>query len=170
MYEKKYMLEALKEAKKAKKGGEIPVGAVIVKDDKIIARGHNLTETKKDITAHAEIIAIRKASKLLGESLGWRRLSGCEMYVTMEPCAMCAGALVWARIEKLYIGVMDEKAGACGSVYNIVQDSRLNHQMEVIETEAGTVKDECGQIVKEFFRELREEQKKSKKKLEDGDL
>lgn len=161
------MLEALKEAEKGKKCGEIPVGAVIVKDGQIIARGHNLTETNKDITAHAEIIAIRQASKLLGENLGWRRLSGCEMYVTMEPCSMCAGALVWARIEKLYIGVMDEKAGACGSVYNIVQDSRLNHQIEVIPIEEGPIKEKCGQIVKDFFRELRKKQKKSKEKSEE---
>ena len=101
------MKEALKEAQKAAEMGEIPVGAVIVKDGEIISRGHNLTETTKDPTAHAEIIAIREASKVLG---GWR-LIGCDMYVTMEPCSMCAGALVWSRIEHLYIGADDPKTG-----------------------------------------------------------
>ena len=110
------MSEALKEAEKASALGEIPIGAVIVKDGQIIGRGHNLPETEKDPTAHAEILAIREAAKALG---GWR-LTGCQMYVTLEPCSMCAGAIVWARIEKLYIGAMEPKSGACGSLYNIV--------------------------------------------------
>ena len=127
------MKEALKEAQKAAEMGEIPVGAVIVKDGEIISRGHNLTETTKDPTAHAEMIAIREASKVLG---GWR-LIGCDMYVTMEPCSMCAGALVWSRIEHLYIGADDPKRGACGIglqyrfFFGGSQDERLNHQIAV---------------------------------------
>lgn len=147
------MKEALKEAQKAAEMGEIPVGAVIVKDGEIISRGHNLTETTKDSTAHAEIIAIREASKVLG---GWR-LIGCDMYVTMEPCSMCAGALVWSRIEHLYIGADDPKTGACGSVFNIVQDDRLNHQIAV---DRGIMAEESSQLVREFFRNLRNKRKK----------
>lgn len=143
-----YMKEALREARSAAQLGEIPIGAVIVKDDEIIARGHNMTETAKDPTAHAEMIAIKEASGKLG---GWR-LSGCDMYVTCEPCTMCAGALVWSRIERLYIGTMDPKAGACGSVYNIVQDERLNHSVEI---ETGIMEEECSSIIKEFFAGLR---------------
>lgn len=153
------MLEALKEAEKAKALGEIPIGCVIEKDGSIIGRGHNLTETEKDPTAHAEIVAIRQAAKLLGESLGWRRLTGCNMYVTVEPCSMCAGAIVWARIKKLYIGVMDPKAGGCGSVFNIVQEQKLNHYVEIIHEEEGPVKEKCGEIVKNFFKKLRTEGK-----------
>ncbi|MDY6038415.1 MAG: tRNA adenosine(34) deaminase TadA [Eubacterium sp.] len=144
----KYMKEALKEAKKAAEMGEIPVGAVIVKDGEIIARGHNLTETSKDPTAHAEMIAIREAAKFLG---GWR-LIGCDMYVSMEPCSMCAGALVWSRIRRLYIGADDEKSGACGSVFNIVEDNRLNHRLVV---ERGIMAEESSQLVREFFRSIR---------------
>lgn len=147
------MKEALKEAQKAAEMGEIPVGAVIVKDGEIISRGHNLTETTNDPTAHAEIIAIREASKVLG---GWR-LIGCDMYVTMEPCSMCAGALVWSRIEHLYIGADDPKTGACGSVFNIVQDERLNHQIAV---DRGIMAEESSQLVREFFRNLRNKRKK----------
>ena len=148
------MLEALAEAEKAAKKGEIPVGAVIVKDGEIIGRGHNSTETDRDTTAHAEMVAIRQASKYLGETLGWRRLTGCDMYVTMEPCAMCAGAIVWARIENLYIGTMDPKAGACGSVFNIVQEQKLNHYVEIIQIEDGPIKEECQEIIRRFFRKL----------------
>ncbi|MBF1171874.1 MAG: nucleoside deaminase [[Eubacterium] sulci] len=147
------MKEAIKEAQKAAEMGEIPVGAVIVKDGEIISRGHNLTETTNDPTAHAEIIAIREASKVLG---GWR-LIGCDMYVTMEPCSMCAGALVWSRIEHLYIGADDPKTGACGSVFNIVQDDRLNHQIAV---DRGIMAEESSQLVREFFRNLRNKRKK----------
>lgn len=156
------MLEALKEAEKARDKGEIPIGAVIVKDGEIIGRGHNLTETEKDPTAHAEIVAIRQAGKMLGETLGWRRLSGCSMYVTVEPCSMCAGAIVWARIEKLIIGTMDPKAGGCGSVFNIVQEQKLNHQVEVFEIEEGSTKTRCQEIVRDFFRELRNLKKNTK--------
>ena len=156
------MLEALKEAEKAREKGEIPIGAVIVKDGEIIGRGHNLTETEKDPTAHAEIVARRQAGRKLGETLGWRRLTGCSMYVTVEPCSMCAGAIVWARIEKLYIGTMDPKAGGCGSVFNIVQEQKLNHQVEVFEIEEGSTKTRCQEIVRDFFRELRDLKKNTK--------
>ena len=144
------MSEALNEAEKASALGEIPIGAVIVKDGQIIGRGHNLPETEKDPTAHAEILAIREAAKALG---GWR-LTGCQMYVTLEPCSMCAGAIVWARIEKLYIGAMEPKSGACGSLYNIVQDQRLNHYVEV---ETGLMEEQCRHILTSFFRRRREE-------------
>ena len=146
---KKYMVEALKEAEIAASEGEVPVGAVIVRDGEIIARAHNMTEQTKDPTAHAEMLAIRQASQRLG---GWR-LPGCHMYVTAEPCSMCAGAIVWARIEKLVIGTMDPKAGACGSVFNIPQDRRLNHFVEI---ETGLMREECSRILKDFFSRLRE--------------
>ena len=149
---KKYMVEALNEAKKAAEMGEVPIGAVIVRDGEIIARGHNMTETLKDPTAHAEMLAIRQASAKLG---GWR-LTGCSMYVTAEPCSMCAGAIVWSRIEKLIIGTMDPKAGACGSVFNIPQDERLNHFVEI---ETGMMKEQCSLIMKDFFRKLRSNNK-----------
>lgn len=151
----RFMLEALNEAKKAMEIGEIPIGAVIEKDGAIIGRGHNLTETSKDPTAHGEMIAIRQAAASLG---GWR-LSGCTMYVTCEPCTMCAGALVWSRIENLYIGTMDPKAGACGSVYNVVCDSRLNHHINV---KSGIMEEECSQIIKAFFLQLRNRNKRNK--------
>ena len=144
----KYMEEALQEAKKAAAMGEIPVGAVIVKDGEIISRGHNRTETDKDPTAHAEMIAIRGAAKALG---GWR-LPGCTLYVTLEPCSMCAGAIVWARIERLVIGTMDPKGGACGSVFNIVQEPKLNHHVEV---ETGCMQETCSDLMKSFFKDLR---------------
>lgn len=146
--DERFMREALKEAGKAFALGEVPVGCVIVKDGEIIARGHNLTETEKDPTVHAEMNAIREAAEKLG---GWR-LPGCSVYVTCEPCSMCAGAMVWARIENLYIGADDPKAGACGSVLNVAGCSMLNHRIHI---ERGILKDECGQIMKDFFRKLR---------------
>ena len=147
-----FMREALKEAKKAYKKLEIPVGAVIVKDGEIIARAHNIKEEKKDTTKHAEILAIQKASKKLET---WR-LNDCEMYVTLEPCPMCAGALIQSRIKKVYIGTMDEKTGACGSVLNLLEDFKFNHKVEV---ERGILKEECEKILKEFFIKLREYKK-----------
>ena len=144
----KFMKEALKEAKKAYEKLEVPVGAVIVKDGKIIARGHNLKETKKDTTRHAEIIAIEKASKKLG---AWRLLD-CEIYVTLEPCSMCAGAMINSRIKKLYIGALDEKTGAVGSVLNLLEDYKFNHNIEV---EKGILKEDCEKILKDFFKDLR---------------
>ena len=143
-----YMKQAIKEAEKAYKKLEVPVGAVIVKDGKIIARGHNQKETKTDTTKHAEILAIQKASKKLKS---WR-LIDCEMYVTLEPCTMCAGAMINSRIKKVYIGAMDEKTGAVGSVLNLFEDYTFNHQ---VESEIGILKEECENILKHFFKELR---------------
>ena len=143
-----YMQAALSEAQKAFDMGEVPVGAVIVKDGRIVGRGCNSNETSKDPTCHAEITAIREACRVLG---GWR-LPGCSMFVTTEPCSMCAGAIVLARIERLYIGTADPKTGACGSLFNIVNDQRLNHQVAV---EYGLLQKECSEMLKRFFRELR---------------
>ena len=145
----KFMKEALKEAKRSYQKDEIPVGAVIVKEGKIIARGHNIKETKTDPTKHAEIIAIQKASKKLQT---WR-LSGCTMYVTLEPCSMCAGSLIQARIDKVVIGKMEEKTGACGSVLNLLSDYKFNHTVQV---ETGIMQEECKKILQQFFKELRE--------------
>jgi len=142
------MSEAIAEARKAEEKGEVPVGAVVEKAGEIVGRGHNLTETLKDPTAHAEILAIRDAAKTLG---GWR-LSGCSVYVTCEPCAMCAGAMVLARVKKAYIGAPDPKSGACGSVFNIAQEQRLNHYIEI---ETGVMRLECSQMMKGFFKKLR---------------
>ena len=149
----KFMKEALKEAQKAYDKNEIPVGAVIVKDNKIIARAHNIKEEKNDTTKHAEILAIQKASKKL-ES--WRLLN-CEMYVTLEPCSMCAGALIQARLKKVNIGTMDAKTGACGSVLNLLEDYQFNHNVEI---EKGIMKEECENILKKFIKRLREEKLK----------
>lgn len=146
--EEKFMKEALKEAKKAYDKLEVPVGAVIVKDGKIIARAHNLKETKFDTTKHAEILAIQKASKKLKS---WR-LIDCEMYVTLEPCSMCAGALINSRIKKIYIGANDEKTGAVGSVFNLLEDYTFNHKVQI---EKGILKQECERILKDFFKEIR---------------
>ena len=146
--EEKFMKEALKEAKKAYDRLEVPVGAVIVKDGKVIARAHNLKETKFDTTKHAEILAIQKASKKLNS---WR-LIDCEMYVTLEPCSMCAGALINSRIKKVYIGASDQKTGAVGSVFNLLEDYTFNHKVEY---KKGVLQDECESILKEFFKELR---------------
>ena len=155
--QEKFMKEALKEAKKAFEKGEIPVGAVIVKDNKIIARAHNLKESKTNAVSHAEILAIQKASKKLNS---WRLLD-CKMYVTLEPCSMCAGALINARIKKLYIGTEDEKTGACGSKLNLLEDYEFNHKVEV---EKYILKESSEKILKDFFKELRERKKIGKNK------
>ena len=152
MLKEKFMQEALKEAKKATKKLEVPVGCVIVKDEKIIARAHNQKETKTDTTKHAEILAIQKASKKLE---AWRLLD-CEMYVTLEPCSMCAGAIIQSRIKKVYIGAMDEKTGACGSVLNLLQDYPFNHKVEI---ETGIERESCERELKEFFKQLRKMKK-----------
>ncbi len=144
----KFMMEALKEAKKAYDKLEVPVGAVIVKEGKIIARAHNLKETKTDTTKHAEILAIQKASRKLKS---WRLLD-CDMYVTLEPCSMCAGAMINSRIRKIYIGTQDAKTGAVGSVFNLFNDYTFNHK---VEAETGILKDECESILQQFFKELR---------------
>lgn len=147
--QEKFMKEALKQAQKAYEKEEIPVGAVIVKNHKIIARAYNEKEDKLDTTKHAEILAIQKASKKLN---AWR-LTDCEMYVTLEPCSMCAGALIQSRIKKVYIGTMDKKTGACGSVLNLLADYTFNHKVEV---ETGIMQQECEKILKDFFKELRD--------------
>lgn len=143
-----YMKQAIKEAEKAYSKLEVPVGAVIVKDGKIIARAYNQKESKTDTTKHAEILAIQKASKKLKS---WR-LIDCEMYVTLEPCTMCAGAIIHSRIKKVYIGAMDEKTGAVGSVLNLFEDYKFNHKPEV---EKGILKEDCESLLKQFFKKLR---------------
>ena len=140
---------ALEQARKAYSMGEVPVGAVIIKDGAVIGRGHNLKETLKDPTAHAEILAIREAAR---HEAGWRILDA-TMYVTLEPCPMCAGAIVMARIPRLVIGTMDPRTGACGSLWNIVSDQRLNHRVERI---AGIKERECRKLLEDFFSELRQ--------------
>lgn len=146
------MRAALREARKANEKGEIPVGAVVVKDGKIIARGYNKKEERGCAVEHAEIVAIRKACKKLGD---WR-LNDCDLYVTLEPCAMCAGALVNSRIRKVFYGTPDVRFGACGSVYNIHSDGLLNHSFEAA---SGLCKDECLGILQEFFKKLRDKPK-----------
>ncbi len=146
--EKFFMKEALAEAQKAFALKEVPIGAVVVKERCIVGRGYNLRETLKDPTAHAEIIAIREASQTLG---GWR-LMDCDLYVTIEPCPMCAGAIMLSRINRLIIGAMDPKGGAAGSLLNIPDDDRFNHKTEII---TRVLEEECSQIMKKFFRELR---------------
>ena len=142
------MKEALAEARLALNMGEVPIGAVIEKDGVIVGRGHNRTESSKDPTAHAEILAIRDAAKTLG---GWRLL-GCTLYVTTEPCSMCAGAIVLARLAKVVIGTKDPKAGACGSVLDIPGNPSLNHHPQM---EIGVMEDECRTIMQDFFIKLR---------------
>ena len=148
MEPEKFMKEALKEAKKAYEKEEVPIGAVIVKDGKVIARAYNLKEIKKDTTEHAEIRAIKKASKKLG---AWR-LSECEMYTTLEPCPMCAGAIIQARLKKIYIGAMDEKTGACGSKLNLLQDFNFDTKVDM---ESGILENECRELLQKFFVALR---------------
>ena len=144
----KYMKEALKEAQKAYKKLEVPVGAIIVKDGRIVARAHNLKETKNNTTKHAEILAIEKASKKLGN---WR-LIDCEMYVTLEPCPMCAGAIVNARIKKVNIGKKKKKTGACGSKLNLLQDFNFDTKVDM---ESGILENECRELLQKFFVALR---------------
>ena len=144
-----YMRQALKEANKARSKNETPVGAVIVWNGKIIGRGHNEKELKNDSTLHAEMTAIKKASKKLGS---WR-LNDCDLYVTLEPCAMCAGAMVQSRIRRVHIGTSDPKAGAAGSVINLLQVDKFNHKVDIT---YGLLEDECSGILKDFFQKLRE--------------
>lgn len=146
-----FLKEALKEAEKAYKKGEIPVGAVIVVDGNIIARAHNQKEITFDPTAHAEVLAIREASKILG---AWR-LTEASLYVTKEPCIMCSGAIVNARIKRVVYGCDDPKAGGAVSLYRILQDRRLNHRVEL---KTGVLEEECRKILQDFFKELRKSQ------------
>ena len=142
----------MKQAKKAYDKLETPIGCVIVREDKIIARGYNKRNMKKNTLAHAEILAINKASKVLGD---WR-LEDCTMYVTLEPCPMCAGAIVQARIPRVVIGSMNPKAGCAGSVLNLLQQDGLNHQVEITK---GVLAEECSGLMTSFFRELRKKKK-----------
>ena len=151
--EEKYMKEAIKQAKKAYAIDETPIGCVIVYEDKIIARGYNRRNTDKSTLAHAEITAIKKACKKLGD---WR-LEGCTLYVTLEPCPMCAGAIVQSRIDRVVVGSMNPKAGCAGSVLNILQTEGFNHQTELI---TGILREECSQLMTGFFKELRMRKKK----------
>ena len=153
--EEHYMKEAIRQAKKAAALKEVPIGCVIVYDGKIIARGYNRRTVDKNVLAHAEIIAMRKACRILGD---WR-LEGCTMYVTLEPCPMCAGAIVQARIPKVVIGCMNPKAGCAGSVLDMLHEDGFNHQ---VETEVGLLGEECSQMLKDFFKALREEGKRKK--------
>ena len=147
-----FMKQAVKQAKKAYDKMETPIGCVIVHEDKIIARGYNKRNMKKNTLAHAEILAINKASKVLGD---WR-LEDCTMYVTLEPCPMCAGAIVQARIPRVVIGSMNPKAGCAGSVLNLLQQDGLNHQVEITK---GVLAEECSGLMTSFFRELRKKKK-----------
>lgn len=150
--DERYMKEAIKQAKKAYALDEVPIGCVIVQDNKIIARGYNRRNTDKNALAHAEISAIKKASKKNGD---WR-LEDCTMYVTLEPCQMCAGAIVQSRMKKVVIGAMNPKAGCAGSVINILQMKQFNHQAEM---ENGILEKECADMLSTFFKELREKKK-----------
>ncbi|MBN6187349.1 tRNA adenosine(34) deaminase TadA [Aneurinibacillus sp. BA2021] len=147
-----YMGLAMEEARKAGALGEVPIGAVIVRDGQVVGRGYNLRETKKDPLAHAELIAIKEASEALG---GWR-LIGAALYVTLEPCPMCAGAIVQARIPRVVYGAVDPKAGCAGTLMNLLQEERFNHQVETIQ---GVREQECGALLTDFFRALRKKRK-----------
>lgn len=151
----KYMKEAVRQAKKAWALDEVPIGCVIVYEDRIIARGYNRRNTDKNTLAHAELLAIRKASRKLGD---WR-LEDCTMYVTLEPCQMCAGALVQSRISTVVIGSMNPKAGCCGSVLNLLQMGQFNHQVEIVR---GVLEETCSEMLSRFFKELREKKKMKK--------
>jgi tRNA(adenine34) deaminase len=153
--DEKYMRAALREAKKAYKLDEVPIGCVIVQNDKIIARGYNRRNTDKNTLAHAEVAAIKKASKKTGD---WR-LEDCTMYVTLEPCQMCAGAIVQSRLAKVVIGSMNPKAGCAGSVINLLQMKQFNHQVEMV---TGVLEEECSSMLSGFFQELREKKKQAK--------
>ncbi|OGX08863.1 MAG: tRNA-specific adenosine deaminase [Omnitrophica WOR_2 bacterium GWA2_47_8] len=153
--DKTFMLEALKQAQSAAKADEVPIGAVITHKNKIIAKAHNQVEMLKDPTAHAEMIAITQATSMLGTK--W--LDGCCLYVTIEPCSMCAGALVLARIKRICFAAADPKTGACGSVFNIARSNKLNHNIEI---KKGTLEQECGELVSLFFKEKRKKESSRK--------
>lgn len=152
--DEKYMREAMKQARKAAAIDEVPIGCVIVHDGRIIGRGYNRRNIDKSSLAHAEMIAIKKAGKVIGD---WR-LEDCTLYVTLEPCQMCAGAIVQARIPRVVIGSMNPKAGCCGSVLNILQVDRFNHQVEM---ETGVLGEECSEMLSGYFRELRVRKKET---------
>ena len=154
--DKFFMKEAIKLAEEAQIENEVPIGAVIVKDGEIIARAHNLRETNQSATAHAEILAIQKAC----EKLGTWRLEGTSLYVTLEPCPMCAGAILMSRVDRVVYGASDPKAGCAGTFMNLLDDSRFNHQCEVVK---GICESECGHLLTTFFRDLREKKKIAKR-------
>ena len=147
--DEKFMKQALIEAQKAKQCDEVPIGAVIVKDGKVIARGHNTRQKTQNAINHAEIIAIQKACKKLGS---WR-LCDCDLYVTLEPCPMCAGACINSRINAVYFGAYDAKAGCAGTLYNLPQDERFNHRVKV---QGGIMQEECVKMLSDFFKEKRQ--------------
>lgn len=153
--DEKYMKEAIRQAEKAWKIEEVPIGCVIVYEGKIIGRGYNRRTTDKNPLAHAEMAAIKKASKKMGD---WR-LEDCTLYVTLEPCQMCSGAIVQARVKRVVIGCMNPKAGCAGSILNLLQVDRFNHQVEIT---SGVLEEECSQMMKGFFKELREKRKRKK--------
>ena len=147
----RFMKEAIKEAKKEELIDEVPIGCVIVKDDKVIARGHNVRETKKTPLGHAEIIAIDKASKKLG---AWR-LQDCDIYITLEPCIMCAGAIIQSRIRHVYYGAKDPKGGAIESLINVLEAKNINHHPEIT---SGILEEECSNVISQYFKRKREKQ------------
>lgn len=156
--EEKYMKMALVQARKAYMLNEVPIGCVIVYKDEVIGRGYNRRVTDKNSLSHAEMNAIKKASKKLGD---WR-LDDCEMYVTLEPCQMCAGAIVQSRIKKVYMGCMNPKAGCAGSIMNLLDVEQFNHQVEI---DVGVMGDKCSEILKSYFKELREKKKAKKNNI-----
>lgn len=157
MNDETYMLEAIKEAKKADELQEVPIGAVIVINGQIVARAHNLRETRQSAVAHAELLAIEKAC----EELGTWRLEGATLYVTLEPCPMCAGAIIMSRVEKVVFGASDPKGGCAGTFMNLLSDERFNHQSEV---RSGVLEKECGELLSNFFRSIRQKKKEEKRK------
>ncbi|MEB4597350.1 tRNA adenosine(34) deaminase TadA [Bacillus amyloliquefaciens] len=158
MNDEYYMREAIKEAKKAEAKGEVPIGAVLVLHDEIVARAHNLRETEQRSLAHAEMLAIDEACRKLGT---WR-LEDAVLYVTLEPCPMCAGAVVLSRVDKVVFGAFDPKGGCTGTLMNLLQEERFNHQAEVV---SGVLGEECGEMLSAFFRKLRRQKKVMRKKL-----
>ncbi|AHL69925.1 tRNA adenosine(34) deaminase TadA [Bacillus altitudinis] len=155
--DEQFMQEAISEALKAKQIGEVPIGAVIVVDDQIVSRAHNLRESEQRSIAHAELLAIDEACKMTGS---WR-LEDAVLYVTLEPCPMCAGAIVLSRVKKVVFGAYDPKGGCAGTLMNLLDDERFNHQSEVI---GGVLENECGELLSQFFRDLRQQKKQAKSK------
>mgnify|MGYP003374812066 FL=1 len=153
--DERFMKEAIRQARKAYAIGEVPIGCVIVYEGRVIARGYNRRTIDKNTLAHAELLAIRKASRKLDD---WR-LEGCTMYVTLEPCQMCSGAIIQARIPKVVVGCMNPKAGCAGSILNLLDVPQFNHQAELV---TGVLEEECSQMMKDFFKELREKKKAAK--------
>ena len=160
--DEKYMKEAIRQARKAEAIGDVPIGCVIVHEGKIIARGYNRRNREKTVLAHAELQAMRKACKVIGD---WR-LEDCTMYITLEPCQMCAGAIVQARIPRVVIGSMNGKAGCAGSILNLLQMKAFNHQADLVK---GVLEEECSQMLSDFFRRLREKRRIEKEQIKQED-